>query len=235
MRGLFVTGDRHRRRQDRRDRRDRRSRCAARGIDVGVAKPVQSGALADDPGGDAMLLRGGAAVRTPRRRSCPYSFAAPLAPLVAAQLEGRAVDARGRASRACRRLAATPRRRRRRGRRRADRAGRARLDGRRPRRLRSGCRVLVVARAGLGTVNHTLLTVGAAAVARARAGRRRAERPPPDDRASQTNAELIEELAERSACSAHAVARRRSRRSASSSKTTSTSMPSIPLKEVARV
>ena len=43
----------------------------ARGRDVAVFKPVQSGAAADDPSGDAALL--GA--------DCVYAFSAPLAPL----------------------------------------------------------------------------------------------------------------------------------------------------------
>ena len=53
----------------------------ARGRDVAVFKPVQSGALADDPAGDAALL--GA--------DCVYAFSAPLAPLVAARAEGRTI------------------------------------------------------------------------------------------------------------------------------------------------
>ena len=43
---------------------------------------MQSGALADDPAGDAALL--GA--------ECVYSFAAPLAPLVAARAEGKTIE-----------------------------------------------------------------------------------------------------------------------------------------------
>ena len=54
----------------------------ARGRDVAVFKPVQSGALADDPLGDAALL--GA--------DCVYAFRAPLAPLVAARTEGRHIE-----------------------------------------------------------------------------------------------------------------------------------------------
>ena len=50
----------------------------ARGRDVAVFKPVQSGALADDPEGDAAVL--GA--------DCVYAFKAPLAPLVAARARG---------------------------------------------------------------------------------------------------------------------------------------------------
>ena len=64
----------------------------ARGHSVGVVKPIQSGARADDPDGDAMLLKRWTGVSEPAEEIAPYSFAAPLAPLVAAELEGRAVD-----------------------------------------------------------------------------------------------------------------------------------------------
>jgi dethiobiotin synthetase len=130
------------------------------GRDVGVSKPVQSGALADDPAGDAMLLREAADVDDEPHEICPFAFEAPLAPLVASRLEGRAVDSA------------------------------AVLDsvaelGRRHELLLVegaggllvpvgedwtiadlagwlGLPLVVVARAGLGTVNHTLLTLEAA-------------------------------------------------------------------------
>jgi dethiobiotin synthetase len=122
----------------------------ARGLDVAVFKPVQSGALADDPAGDAALL--GA--------DCVYSFAAPLAPLVAARAEGRKIELEPILARA-RALASehefllvegaggllvplAP------GLDMADLAAAL------------GLPLIVVARAGLGTVNHTLLTIGAA-------------------------------------------------------------------------
>ena len=133
---------------------------SGRGYAVGVAKPVQSGNLADDPAGDAMLLRGWAGVDDDPAEICPYAFAAPLAPLVAARLEGRAVEP-ARILDAIQRL-----------------AGRydvllvegaggllvpvgedwtiADLAG------WIGLPLVVVARAGLGTVNHTLLTLAAA-------------------------------------------------------------------------
>src|SRR5260221_13729477 len=63
----------------------------ARGHDVGVAKPVQSGALAADPAGDAMLLKTWTGVADAVEEIAPFSFAAALAPLVAAELEGRTV------------------------------------------------------------------------------------------------------------------------------------------------
>ncbi len=65
---------------------------AARGHDVGVVKPVQSGAFASDPGGDAMLLKRWTGTAEPVGEIVPYAFEAPLAPLVAAQLAGRVVD-----------------------------------------------------------------------------------------------------------------------------------------------
>lgn len=122
----------------------------ARGRDVAVFKPVQSGALADDPSGDAALL--GA--------DCIYAFAAPLAPLVAARAEGRTIKLEPiveRAEELAREhefllvegaggllvpLAD--------GFDMADMA--AALD----------LPLIIVARAGLGTVNHTLLTIEAA-------------------------------------------------------------------------
>jgi dethiobiotin synthetase len=122
----------------------------ARGLDVAVFKPVQSGALADDPAGDTALL--GA--------DCVYSFAAPLAPLVAARAEGETIELEPILARA-RKLASeheillvegaggllvplAPG---------LDVAGLAAV---------LGFPLIVVARAGLGTVNHTLLTIEAA-------------------------------------------------------------------------
>ena len=122
----------------------------ARYSDVAVLKPVQSGAAADDPNGDAALL--GA--------DCIYAFAAPLAPLVAARAEGQTIELRPILERA-RELALaheillvegaggllTPL---------ADDLDLADLA------VALGLPLVVVARAGLGTVNHTLLTIEAA-------------------------------------------------------------------------
>ncbi|MGD0167256.1 MAG: dethiobiotin synthase [Gaiellaceae bacterium] len=121
-----------------------------RGRDVAVFKPVQSGARAEDPQGDAARL--GA--------DCVYAFAAALAPIVAARAAGEQIElepilARGReleqehelllvegAGGLLTPLAPD-----------LDVAGlAAALD----------LPLLVVARAGLGTVNHTLLTIEAA-------------------------------------------------------------------------
>lgn len=68
--------------------------CAlrARGHAVGVVKPVQSGALSLDPEGDAMLLKRWTKVAESPGEISPFSFAAPLAPSVAAELEHRVVD-----------------------------------------------------------------------------------------------------------------------------------------------
>ena len=132
----------------------------ARGIDVALAKPIQTGGLASDPNGDAALLAGWLGLPDPHE-ICPFSFAPPVAPLVAARMERRALalddvvdHVRGLAS----------------GRDAvmvegvggllvplgegwdvADLAGAL------------GLPLLVVARPGLGTVNHTLLTLAAAA------------------------------------------------------------------------
>jgi dethiobiotin synthetase len=122
----------------------------ARGRDVAVFKPVQSGALANDPTGDAALL--GA--------DCIYAFSAPLAPLVAARAEGGTIALEPIAKRA-EELARehelllvegaggllVPL---------ADGFDMADLA------VALGLPLVVVARAGLGTVNHTLLTIEAA-------------------------------------------------------------------------
>jgi dethiobiotin synthetase len=164
----------------------------ARGYDVGVAKPLQSGALADDPAGDAMLLREWTGVPETPAEIAPYSFAAVLAPSVAAQLEGRSV-ALADAVDAVQTVAANhdaivvegagglivplgP------GWTVADLAVALSLP------------VLVVARARLGTVNHTTLTIrvlrsyGLVPVGVLLNGTQ--------DESSQRNAQLIEQLAE---------------------------------------
>jgi dethiobiotin synthetase len=122
----------------------------ARGHDIAVFKPVQSGATADDPSGDAALL--GA--------DCVYAFAAPLAPLVAARAEGRTIELEpilaraGELAREHELLLVegaggllVPL---------ADDLDVADLA------VALGLPLVVVARAGLGTVNHTLLTIEAA-------------------------------------------------------------------------
>ncbi len=63
----------------------------ARGLDVVALKPAQSG---HEPGeqSDAERLGAAAGGSEPLELVCPYSFAAPLAPAVAARLEGRQVS-----------------------------------------------------------------------------------------------------------------------------------------------
>ncbi len=122
----------------------------ARGRDVAVFKPVQSGALADDPAGDAALL--GA--------ECVYSFAAPLAPVVAARAEGVTIElepilARARELVAKHELLLV------------EGAGGLLVPLAPALDIADlaaalGLPLVVVARAGLGTVNHTLLTIEAA-------------------------------------------------------------------------
>jgi len=128
-----------------------------RGLDVGVVKPAQSGARAEDPAGDAMLLKRVLDLAEEPTEIAPFSFLAPLAPLVAARLEGRALDL-GEVADATRRLA----------------SGHAYclVEGAggllapmgpgwtvADLALALDLALLVVARPGLGTVNHTLLTV----------------------------------------------------------------------------
>jgi dethiobiotin synthetase len=127
----------------------------ALGLDVGAMKPAQSGQGPGDPG-DAGRLRAAAGGGDPEALVCPYSYAAPLAPAVAARLEGRPISL-DRILSAARALAArhqallvegaggllTPL---------TDRDTYADLA------VALGLPVLVVARAGLGTVNHTALT-----------------------------------------------------------------------------
>ena len=91
---------------------------------------------------------------------CPQRFALPAAPSVAAAAEGRGVDldAIRAAFAALARASRVPARR---GRRRAARPDRAGDSHGRPRGASSALPLLVVARARLGTINHTLLTLEA--------------------------------------------------------------------------
>jgi dethiobiotin synthetase len=130
----------------------------AAGRDVAAMKPAQSGVGPAEPS-DAQRLADAAGTGDPAELVCPYSFAAPLAPAVAARLAGVAIDLQ-RILGAARELAArhdallvegaggllvplTPRETY------ADLA------------VALGYPVLVVARTGLGTVNHAALTVEA--------------------------------------------------------------------------
>ncbi len=154
MRGLFVTGT---------DTGVGKTEVAAalvagwraRGLDVGAMKPAQSG-VEDGLPTDADRLRTAAGGGDPPELVCPYTLRAPLAPAVAARLEGVEIDVQ-RVLEAAQEL----------GRRHAalvvEGAGGLLV----PLSATStfadlavalGLPVLVVARAGLGTVNHTALT-----------------------------------------------------------------------------
>jgi dethiobiotin synthetase len=129
-----------------------------RGLDAIGMKPAQSGAVAGEPS-DAERLRAACGGVEPLDATCPYAFAAPLAPAVAARVEGREVSL-ARILEAARALAArhaavvvegaggllVPL---------TERETYADLA------VALALPVLLVARAGLGTVNHTALTVEA--------------------------------------------------------------------------
>ncbi len=154
MRGLFVTGT---------DTGVGKTEVAcailaerrAAGLDVGAMKPAESGVGPGEPS-DSARLRAAAGGGDPPELVCPYSFEAPLAPAVAARLAGVEI-ALGRILEAAGRLGArheallvegaggllAPL---------TERETQADLA----RAL--GLPVLVVARAGLGTVSHTALT-----------------------------------------------------------------------------
>jgi dethiobiotin synthetase len=130
----------------------------ARGVDAIGMKPAQSGAVPGEAS-DAERLRAACGDVEPLAAICPHSLAAPLAPAVAARLEGREISLAGIVE-AARALAA--------------RHAAIVVEGAGgllvPLTVREtyadlavalALPVLVVARAGLGTVNHTALTVEA--------------------------------------------------------------------------
>ncbi|RJX22589.1 MAG: dethiobiotin synthase [Desulforudis sp.] len=129
------------------------------GLNVGVFKPVQSGALQEEPDSDAALLKTYSGVDDLVREICPVAFPAPLAPLVAAKVEGVTLSP-GWYEPALRRL--------------EERYDYLLVEGAgglavplAPGLLvldvmkHFGLPVLLVARPTLGTVNHTLLSVEA--------------------------------------------------------------------------
>jgi dethiobiotin synthetase len=157
LRGLFVTGT---------DTAVGKTEVACalvsaargRGDDVVGMKPAQSGILPGEVS-DAERLRLAAGAAEPLEAVCPYTFRAPLAPAVAARLEGREVSL-GRIVDLARALAA--------------RHAALVVEGAggllvpltetetyADLAVALALPVLVVARAGLGTVNHTALTVEA--------------------------------------------------------------------------
>jgi dethiobiotin synthetase len=130
-----------------------------RGLDVGVIKPIETGVGEEGPL-DALALRDAAGSGEALEEICPQTFALPAAPTVAAASEGRAVEIE------------------------PIRAAFARLRGQHEWMVTEGaggllvpatrdlsmadlCRefglpLLIVCRAALGTINHTLLTLEAA-------------------------------------------------------------------------
>ncbi len=91
MRGLFVTGT---------DTGVGKTMVTAglarawseEGLDVGIVKPIQSGHPATDPEGDTMRLLALSGLRARPEQVNLYSLKAPLAPLVAARLEDICID-----------------------------------------------------------------------------------------------------------------------------------------------
>jgi dethiobiotin synthetase len=164
----------------------------ARGFSVGVAKPIQSGHLADDPAGDAMQLKTLAGLAEEAAEIVGYAFAEPLAPLVAARLAGEPIEPASLVEHV-RHVAA--------GRDVVLVEGAGGLlvpiaEGWTIADLARalGLPLLVVARPGLGTVNHTLLTLRAAAeLGLSAAGV--VLNGKADDASVPTNAELIESFA----------------------------------------
>jgi len=163
----------------------------ARGLRVGVMKPVETGVVCEPE--DALALRAAAGDPAPLDDVCPYRLRAPLAPAVAARLEGVTLDVD--------RLVALARRRRRE----ADLllvegaggllvpiAGRvtwAELAS------RLGLPLLIVAANRLGTVNHCALTARAAAAAGLSVRGFVLSRPAPEaDESAATNADTIAAL-----------------------------------------
>ena len=128
------------------------------GIDVGVMKPSETGVPAEGPM-DARALAAAAGVDDPLELVCPLQYAVPAAPLASARAESRSVDL-GIAMRAFETLSGqhdfmlvegaggllVPF---------DDETSMADFAE------RLGLPLLVVARASLGTINHTLLTLEA--------------------------------------------------------------------------
>jgi dethiobiotin synthetase len=132
----------------------------ARGLDVGVMKPVETGAGAEGPA-DARALRAAAGgEEDPLDLVCPFAFALPAAPTVAAAAEGRTIGLaaiqRSFATLAARHALLV-----------VEGAGGLLVPVTEDASMADLARelslpLLVVARASLGTINHTLLTLEAA-------------------------------------------------------------------------
>lgn len=132
----------------------------ARGLDVGVIKPIETGVGTGGPS-DALALLEAAGSGDPLDDVCPQRFALPAAPSVAAEAEGRTVDVpairaafrRVRARHDC--VV-------------AEGAGGLLVPAAGTLSMADLARelelpLLLVARAALGTINHTLLSLEAAA------------------------------------------------------------------------
>lgn len=128
-----------------------------RGHSVGVWKPVQSGVELGSPEADSFLLKQWSGVRDEESDISEYTFSTPVAPALAASMEGRAIDMD-------RLLAAHERM--------AERYDFLFVEGAGGLGVpltddtlivhlaqRLGYPLLIVGRPGLGTVNHTLMTV----------------------------------------------------------------------------
>ena len=160
---------------------------AARGRSPSVMKPVQTGNLVDDPAGDTMLLERWTGVPVAN----VYAFEQPVAPLVAARAAGSAIELAPILERA--RALPPPLL--------VEGAGGLLVPVGEDWTIAGlahalGLPLVVVARAGLGTVNHTALTVRAARGEGLEvAGVVLNEHGSPPDASWETNAALIEELA----------------------------------------
>lgn len=130
----------------------------AAGVDAVGMKPAQSGHSPGEPS-DAERLREASGAVEPLEAVCPYSLSAPLAPAVAARLEGRTIELSrilAAASALASRHAALV----------VEGAGGLLVPLTERETFADlavalALPVIVVARAGLGTVNHTALTVEA--------------------------------------------------------------------------
>jgi dethiobiotin synthetase len=128
-----------------------------RGLNAGVWKPVQSGSAYGAADADSHVLKTVSGVDDPEEIICPVSLKAPLAPLVAARLEGRQLSVaelflRGELLFAKYAVLLV------------EGAGGLAVPLAEDELMvhlavKLGFPVLIVARPGLGTINHTLLTV----------------------------------------------------------------------------
>lgn len=64
----------------------------SRGLDIGVFKPVQSGHTREHPEGDGLRLKNWTGAQDPIEEIVPYSYPDPVAPGLAAEWEGTAID-----------------------------------------------------------------------------------------------------------------------------------------------